>query len=710
MPTLVERSASSLESATTELVAADAAELLYGHAKGGIAITAMAAAVLAIALDSPARHTTLMVWCFAMTMILVLRTWDVVRWHHTPPARRPPGPVAVRRFSVGSLLTAGLWVLLPLLFFLDAGDLTQAAIATVLAGMAGGSITVLAPARLTALAYCAALLLPVSSLLVIEGGREHVFLGMLGFAFFLVMAVSSKVTHGAILSASRLNRANQALLSEMQLERARTEDANRGLRDAKTALIEANLSLEDRIHARTEALQREMRDKERYAGQLAELASRDPLTGLHNRTMLVARMHGLIEQAKSDDSPLAVVFIDLDQFKEVNDVQGHFVGDQVLRAVAGRLAEGLPTGTELARWGGDEFVAVIRGLSQTLGTEAIGRSIRTHLARPIELGGDAIRIDASIGVAYFPDHGTTPEDLIRSADVAMYAAKSGGERHAKVFDPALAIALRERHLLGQALRDAVAHRRLDLVYQPIVSSIDGTCAGMEALVRWDAPDRESVGPSEFIPIAERTGTILPLGRWVLKQACLAAAAWNEGPPLPMSVNASVAQLLSGTFVEDVASALDQSGLSGERLHIEVTESLFAGDRQRVAAVLAGLRALGVRITIDDFGTGFSSLSYLSTLPVDIIKIDRAFVCDIERSARSIVEAIVSMARSLHFEIIAEGVETAVQRNILESLGVRRHQGFHFARPMSFDDATRWLAHHRPVPGGGAGGLDWAPLH
>jgi diguanylate cyclase (GGDEF)-like protein len=710
MPTLVERSASSLQNAATEMVAADAAELLYGHAKGGIAITAMAATVLAIALDSPARHTTLMIWCLAMALVLMARTWDVVRWHHTPPGRRPPGPASVRRFSAGSLLTATLWILLPLLFFLDSDDLTQAAIATVLAWMAGGSITVLAPARFTALAYCAALLLPVSSLLIVEGGREHVSLGMLGYAFFLVMTVSSKVTHRAILSASRLNRANQALLAEMQLERARTEDANRGLRDAKTALIEANLSLEDRIHARTEALQREMRDKERYAGQLAELAARDPLTGLHNRTTLVERMHGLIGQATSDGQALAVMFIDLDQFKEVNDVQGHFVGDQVLRTVAERLAEGLPAGTELARWGGDEFVAVMRGQSQTLGAKAIGQSIRAHLARPIELGGDSVRIDASIGLAYFPDHGATPEDLIRSADVAMYAAKSGGEHHAKVFDPSLAVALRERHMLGQALRDAVAHRRLDLVYQPIVSSTDGSCAGMEALVRWDPPDRHAVGPAEFIPIAERTGTILPLGRWVLTEACLAAAAWNEGAPVPMSVNASVAQLLCGTFVEDVAAALDRSGLGGERLHVEVTETLFAGDRARVAAVLSGLRALGVRITIDDFGTGFSSLSYLSTLPVDIIKIDRAFVCDIERSARSIVEAIVSMARSLHFEIIAEGVETTVQRNILESLGVRRHQGFLFARPMNFAEATRWLADHRPVPGGVGAGLDWAPLH
>jgi predicted signal transduction protein with EAL and GGDEF domain len=299
-------------------------------------------------------------------------------------------------------------------------------------------------------------------------------------------------------------------------------------------------------------------------------------------------------------------------------------------------------------------------------------------------------VDATIGIALFPEHGRTADDLIRSADMAMYAAKQSGRGRVRAFDSALAETLRERHLLEEALREAIANDELRLVFQPIVNATTLECQALEALVRWEHPTRGVVLPNDFIPLAERSGDIVPIGRWVFEQACIAAASWPGSPAPALSLNVSVAQIVGGSVVDDVRAALSASGLPTSRLHLEVTETVFAEDHRLIIPTLVALRAIGVSISLDDFGTGFSSLSYLRSLPIDTIKIDKSFVDDVQNESGPIIKAIRALADALHIEVIAEGVETAADAATLLSMGVYLLQGYLFAQPIPLHLVEGWL--------------------
>jgi predicted signal transduction protein with EAL and GGDEF domain len=308
----------------------------------------------------------------------------------------------------------------------------------------------------------------------------------------------------------------------------------------------------------------------------------------------------------------------------------------------------------------------------------------------MRLDSETVRVDATVGIALFPDHGGTADELIVAADMAMYAAKESGTSKIRTFDPALADELRERHLLEDDLHEALAKSELRLAYQPIVDAATGRCDAFEALARWQHPTRGTVGPTVFIPIAERSGDIVAIGRWVLVEACRAAASWPGTPPPAVSLNVSVRQIVAGTVLDDVRTALAASGLPAQRLHVEVTESVFASDHQQIIPTLVALRALGVRISLDDFGTGFSSLSYLRSLPIDTIKIDKSFIDDIHAESGPIIKAIRSLADAFGIDVIAEGVEAAGQAATLLEMGVTLLQGYLFARPLPQPEVANWL--------------------
>ena len=676
-------------------VTRDRAALLYAQAKGGLMVSAAAssALVLLIELTHPAPGAVL--WLAVMAAVLVLRGIDVVVLHPARTRVAFNGGAEIARFATGLLSVAVLWAVYPVLFFFEMGNAGRTASAIILAALAGGSATVLGPSLVLARIYCAAQIFPGSIMFLLLPGRENMSVGLLGIAMTATMLSSVRVAHRSVVGALRVSRANQALTAEAELNREQTEAINSQLKDAQTALNEANQSLEQRIAVRTADLAHEVGERMRYAEALARLASTDPLTGLCNRSNFTERLAYMLADAEKNGTGLAVLFLDLDNFKQVNDVRGHAVGDRVLQKAACLLSETAGGRVEIARWGGDEFVMAMPTSGGSADALALGNGLRQALEAPFRASFGTLSIDLTVGISMFPEDGLTQDELIRAADVAMYEAKKEGKGRVKLFDPALAHNIAERHTMEQALRQAIYNDELSLAFQPIVSAQTGVCEAFEALLRWNHPALGAIGPATFIPIAEQSGQIFAIGRWVLFEACRIAASW-PGASHPVTVNVSMAQVLSGSLLEDVHAALKASSLPSSRLQIEITESMFVGDHVRVTPIFEALRSQGVRILLDDFGTGFSSLAYLGKLPIDVIKIDQSFVRVAERDGYAIIGAILSIASALSLQVTAEGVETPAQRTRLAELGVERLQGYLISRPLAALAVPGWLIAQAPA--------------
>jgi diguanylate cyclase len=422
------------------------------------------------------------------------------------------------------------------------------------------------------------------------------------------------------------------------------------------------------------------------------LACRDALTGLANRKALHDRLTDELPGAASVGEPLSVLFLDLDGFKLVNDSYGHDVGDELLIAAATLIQEQVRAQDFVARIGGDEFVAVARH-PDTAGAEGLAARLIASFEEPFELSVGPTFLSTSVGIARFnpADRLADADSLIREADTAMYQAKYTGRNRTVVFDASLRETVRMRIDIENGLRRAVEHEEFELHYQPIVDLVSGRMLGCEALLRWRHPERGLVAPSDFIPIAEESFLIVPIGRWVLHQATADLARWRAAghADLYVSVNVSARQLRDPGLLDDVVTALGESGLPGEALCLELTESALVVNPEEVTATLTALRTLGVTIAVDDFGTGYSALSYLRRFPVTAVKIDRAFVAELETDT-ALVRAIVAMTVALGLAVVAEGVETVLQEDALLELGCQTAQGYRYGRPEPFG-AGAWLA-------------------
>jgi diguanylate cyclase (GGDEF)-like protein len=411
--------------------------------------------------------------------------------------------------------------------------------------------------------------------------------------------------------------------------------------------------------------------------RIAHLAYYDALTNLPNRVLMRGHLERRIAEL-ADGKPFAIFYIDVDEFKGVNDSLGHEVGDELLRQVASRLRACVDGNDLVARLGGDEFAVIKAGSRDQDELGALAEQILQTLRMPVDCNGQDIPTDASIGIAIAPDHGDNLDDLLKRADLAMYAAKNAGRRTFRFFEPEYDAKATLRRHLELDLRQALARGEFEVHYQPLVDLAANVVTGCEALLRWRHPERGMVSPAEFIPVAEDTGMIGEIGEWVLRQACTEAASWPGH--LHIAVNVSPVQFRSRTLALKVAAALGESGLAPGRLELEVTETVLIRDDEEALTILQQLRALGVRIALDDFGTGYSSLSYLHRFPFDKIKIDRSFISDIGEAEDSspIVQAVVHMAAARRMATTAEGVETEAQRDVLRQLGCSQMQGWLFS--------------------------------
>jgi diguanylate cyclase (GGDEF)-like protein len=441
--------------------------------------------------------------------------------------------------------------------------------------------------------------------------------------------------------------------------------------------------------------------------RLARQATHDTLTGLPNRALVLNRLELALESSRHTGALLAVLFIDLDRFKPINDSLGHHTGDEVLTVIAGRLIALLRDVDTVARLGGDEFMVLCERLAFPAAAVGIGEMVVAELSRPIKTGGGSaareVTVGASVGVAY-ADAGTelTPEDLVRDADVAMYQAKQRGRGRVEVFDDVLRIAVERRLQTEDDLRHAIDRGEIRTYYQPIVDGTTAAVLGFEALARWQHPTGGLLGPGDFIEVAEESGLIVPLGAEILTQACAQAVRWREDHPghahLHVAVNVASAQLAHRSFVPTIEAVLAETGLDPDALWLEITETTIMADTEAAAETLRAIRALGVHLAIDDFGTGYSSLTYLRRFPVETLKIDRSFVAGIgrDREDEVIVDMILSLARALDLRVVAEGVETAEQLEQLRHLGCGLMQGFYFSRPMPVDQVRSYLSQSQPV--------------
>jgi diguanylate cyclase (GGDEF)-like protein len=460
---------------------------------------------------------------------------------------------------------------------------------------------------------------------------------------------------------------------------------------AEAALRDAQATLERRVDERTVELARvnagleaEVEERRRADERVVHMAHHDALTGLPNRALLTDRVGQAIARARRGGGKLALLFLDLDRFKNVNDSLGHAVGDQLLVGVAARLTASRREVDTVARLGGDEFIISLPDVAGAAEAAGIATRILADLATPFMVAGHELHADASIGIALFPDDGDSPEMLVRNADTAMFHAKESGRANYQFFGPQMTERVRRRLSTETNLRGALERGEFTLHYQPLIDLVTGRIAGAEALLRWPQPDCRLVSPAEFIPVAEDTGLIVPLGEWVLREACTRAQAWQTlHPGLRIAVNLSARQFRQRNLVEMVERALADTRLAPELLELELTEGMLLQHAQETVTVLARLDEIGVRLAIDDFGTGYSSLSYLKRFPIHALKIDRSFVRDISTDPNdaAIVTAIVAMARSLDLGVTAEGVETREQAVFLRSLACATAQGFYFGRPM-----------------------------
>jgi diguanylate cyclase (GGDEF)-like protein len=491
---------------------------------------------------------------------------------------------------------------------------------------------------------------------------------------FCIYALGASFTFGKLRSQLLQKEMEKA---EVQFLLEKVEERSRELMKAK------------------EELEKEISERKSVEGKLAYLAHHDSLTNLPNRVLLLDRLHQVLTRLPWHKRLAAVLFLDLDHFKHINDTMGHTAGDLLLVAVSERLQTCVRSGDTIARLGGDEFAIILADIARAEDVTKVAQKIVDTMSGRFVLKDHEFFITASIGISLYPNDGSDAETLLKNADTAMYRAKGQGRNNYQIYSTAMNVNVFERLAMENSMRQALERKEFLLHYQPQVDLNTGQIVGFEALMRWQHPDLGLVSPAKFIPIAEETGLIVPMGEWALRTACAQNKVWQDSglSPVVVSVNMSVRQFQQKNLVGMVSQVLKETRLDAKYLELELTESVLMQKEEPVIAMLSELHSMGIALSIDDFGTGYSSLSYLNRFPINTLKIDQSFASNITRNRNDtvIVTAIITLAHSLRMKAVAEGVETAEQLEFLRSLQCDRMQGYLFSMPLPADEATKLLA-------------------
>ncbi len=655
----------------------DVVKLLYGNVYTSMLMNALAMSFLVFGFSNPEIYQLKLYFWYATIILITIRLLDNLYWQfYLRGTSYDPLPPHLR-FTVGAIASALLWSAYVSVLYHHMGTAEVMTTLVIISAMAGGASTILAPSRLLVAFYCTCLIIPVAVLGITDNRAEFNVLGFLGIGYWVMLLSVALKSSSFFSEAINLKKVNESLISELKMERNEVARANEALRITNEKLDDSNSTLEEEVIKRTDDIHR--------------LSNRDPLTELLNRAGFNRHLASILKTTRELDNSLAVLFVDLDGFKQVNDGLGHQIGDKVLVEVATRLRRFCEP-DHLARWGGDEFVMALPYANRETAV-AIAQAARSGITIPILVDENQISLDATIGIAIFPEHGDTASLLIQEADVTMYEQKRIQPGTVGVFSAQIYDSIKEEQALREGLRQAISRRELSVVYQPIINSADNSLWAAEALLRWTFRDTP-IGPDVFIPIAEKIGLIHEIGDWVLNRACIDAAQWTFGDNVAVSVNVSMLQLLDDNFIGALERALKSSGLAAERLHLEITESVFADNKEKVQMQVDAIKSRNIHISIDDFGTGFSSLSQLQTLNFDHIKIDRAFVQNLEEGSDTIIRATLLIAKEFGYKTVAEGIETLDHADRLTSMGVDCLQGYYYARPLPARDLAKWFEQHQ----------------
>lgn len=637
----------------------DSLNLLYGNNYGSLVVTISVCVVLVFSFPNNPDKPLKIYWLLFMCSLFLFRSWDMYHWQTQLKDKNYDASKPMIRFKIGRYLTALSLSVYSVMFF-DSMDMIELACTIVImSSMAGGAATVLAADKALALSYAAILLTPLSLLCLFSIEDYQNIFGVLGLIFVGVMFSSAKLSSRFTLDSILLKNQHADLLIEMETKNAE--------------IAESNISLEKKVELRTQ--------------EILTISRMDPLTKLFNRSAFSESLKSLISNAKSENKKLALLFIDLDGFKGINDAHGHGIGDQVLTSIAHRLYTQAQNHEYLCRWGGDEFLIALQNRDESE-AKAFSKKLINLLSLPIRVDLNTLKVGATIGIAMYPEHSTNENQLIELADTAMYAQKQTAKSDVSIFNQKMRASIIRENLLKDGLSHALENQEMYVAYQPVVNSQTGQVCFCEALLRWKL-NGELIPPDEFIPIAEQNGFIHSIGTWVLQQACKEAMLWAFDKTVNLSVNVSVAQLMHTDVVSTVETVLQDSGFPAENLHIEITESIFVEDIQFAIKQIKALQALKIKVSVDDFGTGFSSLSLLQSLSADVVKIDKNFIASMGEGGRAIIQATQHMAAELGYTVVAEGVETKAQADALTLMGIQSLQGFYFSKPMPRDELVAW---------------------
>jgi diguanylate cyclase (GGDEF)-like protein len=614
-------------------------DVLYNNLKTGLIGTGVAATAASLLLFQHNHHASVGIWWLLMISLLLWRGYDLRCWNSLKTKREKYQPKNLQRFAMLAIATAVLWSVFGLWFGIGADSEQLIVILATLAAIAAGVTNALSSNKALIISYIVLCLLPFGLWFLWQGGEQVIF-GYLGIIFTGLLSFSARNSYLFTLESIRLRREHEHLL----------------------------------VNLETEVL---LRTKE-----LSYLSDIESLTGLYNRRRFIEIASELTEVSRRNELKLALVMIDLVGLKSINDGLGHEIGDQYLREIADRLRTLTHEPAICCRWGGDEFLIGIPITAEAL--HDFIETVQQNISQPFRLQENALKLSANIGVSLYPDHGHDISNLINLADLALYGnIEKAGKEGFTIYDEQIAGKYRRKSMLRTRLEQAISNQELRLVFQPIIRLGAVQQNYYEVLLRWTL-DGKPVTPDEFIPLAEQSGLINPIGYWVLDQACLVIReSLQRHQPLQLAVNVSALQFQQQEFVPDLLALLDQHQIPAELLQIEITESVFTVDKNILIDKTNQLRDVGIAISIDDFGTGYSSLSVINELHVNKVKIDKAFIDKIGEGGMPVLRAIASMSQSMGWEIVAEGVETAEQVQILTAINIHYMQGYYFSKPVEY---------------------------